>query len=375
MYYQTIHNRPIMEGLVSRTPEEAYRVIENVAVLRSFRACGGDSLPPVDIAEYGGSLADVGIEAVVVHKGLTSDSSRALWQDARTGSVVYEDGDVAVYRTHSQTATWGDRPRLLEGCIAVRPVSSERPVVPQGGVLEVPLEWWVGAKASEPHVLELTLVGSGGKLVVWHQYGLVVGTSLAAGERRVMSYPFEISPTVPPGNYHLWATLMPKRFESRPLLSQQLLAVELVEASPDSPVAAGMRPVGAVFGDRVVLQAYDVAVDAERQVARVSLDWQSLQDLDVDYKFFVHLYDATGDLVAQHDAMPRNWTYPTSRWQAGERVFDEVRLSLQGLAPGTYVLGLGMYVPRIGRRLAVTGQPSEMAQEDGRLFLTEIVVP
>jgi hypothetical protein len=360
---------------VSRTPDEAYRTIENVPVLRSFRACGGGSLPPVDIADYAGGLADLGIETVIVHKGLAGDLSRALWQDARTGSATYEGGDVVVYRTYSQTSPWVDRSRLLEGCIAVRSVSSARLTVPQGGVLEVPIEWWIGAKPSEPYVLELTLVDGRGELAVWHQYEPVAGNSFAGGERRVISYPFEIPPTVSPARYHLWATLRPKRFEARQLLSQQLHEVELVEVSVDSPVATGMRPVGAALGDRMVLQAYDVAVDAERRVARVSLEWQSLQAMDVDYKFFVHVYDATGNLVAQRDAMPRNWTYPTSEWQTGEHVFDEVRLSLEQLAPGTYVLGLGVYVPGVGTRLVVTGQPSEMAQEDGRLFLTEIVVP
>ena len=304
MYYQTIHNRPMVEGLVSRTPEEAYRVVENVAVLRSFRACGANSLPPVDVSEYGRSLADVGIEAVVIHEDFAGGPSRTLWQEAQNGPADYEDGDVVVHQTHSQTARAGDGPWLLEGCVAVRPVIPEFSTVPQGRVLEVPLEWWVGATPQEPYVLELTLAGSGGEIVAWHQYEFAVGTALTAGDRREVSYPFEIAPLISPGRYGLWATLRPTRPETRLLLSQQLLEVELVEASPDAPMAGRMRAAGAVFGNHLALQAYGVDVDAGRQVARLTLDWQCLQAMDVDYKFFVHVYDAVGNIVAQHDAMP-----------------------------------------------------------------------
>jgi len=71
---------------------------------------------------------------------------------------------------------------------------------------------------------------------------------------------------------------------------------------------------------------------------------------------FIHLLDATGQIVAQHDGQPRNGAYPTSVWDAGEVVADEHVLDLPADLPtGAYRLRVGWYLPGTGDRLPVAG--------------------
>jgi len=66
---------------------------------------------------------------------------------------------------------------------------------------------------------------------------------------------------------------------------------------------------------------------------------------------FVHLVDpATGQIIeradgstVQRDGIPRQESYPTSQWTAGEIITDPVSLSLAGVPAGNYQLSVGFY--------------------------------
>jgi hypothetical protein len=71
-----------------------------------------------------------------------------------------------------------------------------------------------------------------------------------------------------------------------------------------------------------------------------------------DLKSFVHLLDSSGRFVAGSDAIPSNWTRPTTGWLAGEYVADVHILALPGdLAPGEYHLETGLYDAESNQRL------------------------
>ena len=57
--------------------------------------------------------------------------------------------------------------------------------------------------------------------------------------------------------------------------------------------------------------------------------------------------------VAQDDAVPRRWAYPTTWWEADEVVSDEMILSLSDVPSGRYRLAVGVYDAESGERLAV----------------------
>jgi hypothetical protein len=140
----------------------------------------------------------------------------------------------------------------------------------------------------------------------------------------------------------------------------------------DAPAIS--HPQTASFGDEIRLLGYDV--QREGDVVTLVLWWQAATSPAHDYKRFVHLYDpATEAIVAQDDAMPRAWTYPTTWWAEGEVVSETVELDVSGRAdvgdradagavpPDEYRLGIGWYDPATSDRLPAidaAGQPQPL---------------
>lgn len=101
-------------------------------------------------------------------------------------------------------------------------------------------------------------------------------------------------------------------------------------------------PVEATFGQRIQLDGYRLEVGAES--LELTLLWEALRHEHKDFYHFVHLLDpVSGEILAQHDSMPQNNSYPTSQWITGEIVADWLRLGLSDLAPGRYWLQVGLY--------------------------------
>jgi hypothetical protein len=127
----------------------------------------------------------------------------------------------------------------------------------------------------------------------------------------------------------------------------------------------------AVFGTVLRLLGYDL--DQEDDQMTITLHWKALRRMDVAYKFFVHLVDPeNGQLVAQADVMPYNWTYPTFWWEADEVVSDEIGLSLADVSLGSYRLEIGIYDPDTGERLALA-DGRDPQQPTDRLVLPDLV--
>jgi len=102
------------------------------------------------------------------------------------------------------------------------------------------------------------------------------------------------------------------------------------------------------LGDQVKLLGYhlDEAFYQPADTITVTLYWLALQEMDEDYKVFVHLTDeGETRLIAQSDRWPVYNFSPTTRWQLGEIVWDrhEIQMPLDEL-PGTYRLATGMYL-------------------------------
>lgn len=88
----------------------------------------------------------------------------------------------------------------------------------------------------------------------------------------------------------------------------------------------------------------------------VTLVWQDIKTPTLDYKVFVHLLDAQGQIVAQNDSMPGNGELPTRGWLPREVITDVHLIPISAkLPPGVYHLELGLYNPRSGQRLLLSG--------------------
>jgi hypothetical protein len=88
----------------------------------------------------------------------------------------------------------------------------------------------------------------------------------------------------------------------------------------------------------------------------VPLVWRADAETPTDYRVFVHLVDDAGNIVAQSDAAPANWTRPTTGWLPGEYILDSHTLTLPAtLPPGALSLRVGLYDPDSGERLVSGG--------------------
>ncbi|MEZ4767844.1 MAG: glycosyltransferase family 39 protein [Caldilineales bacterium] len=112
-------------------------------------------------------------------------------------------------------------------------------------------------------------------------------------------------------------------------------------------------PQHAADGDwngQLVLAGYDVA--REPDAARLTLYWRVESAPPAPLKRFVHAVDASGQIVAQADAVPANGALPMPAWRAGEYVTDYVELPLSAGA-GVVRFCVGWYGPESGERLPV----------------------
>jgi hypothetical protein len=258
---------------------------------------------------------------VILHKDLVTSPSLDLWLDVRTTLPDYEDEYIAVFNTQTEALPSTRAPQLLEGCVGVRPLLPGLLSVFQGEIPEIPLEWIAGSSPEQNYILELQ------------------------------------------------ATLVSQEGEPEETLSADLMDIEVLER----PRSAYPPAVNATFGSDLRLHGYNL--ETKDNIVDILLYWQSLRPMEVDYKFFVHLYDMESEaLVAQEDVMPHNWAYPTTSWDVKEVVSDRITLSLEGVPPGTYTLGVGVYNPFTGERLPITDQPPYLIADGGSLVLPEDVI-
>ena len=107
--------------------------------------------------------------------------------------------------------------------------------------------------------------------------------------------------------------------------------------------------------------------DLEQQgpaVWRLALYWQAERVPEVDYTVFVHLIDAQGNLVGQHDGPPRDGAYPISWWLPGEIVVDQHTVSLSEPRSGPARLLVGMYDPATLIRLPARDGAGQRLPDD-----------
>jgi hypothetical protein len=128
-------------------------------------------------------------------------------------------------------------------------------------------------------------------------------------------------------------------------------------------------PADVVFGDAVRFLGHDIGGSTfwPGRTLIMHLYWEVLQTLNIDYRVYIHLRDADGQVLQAWDG-PVTRTddgnyYSTLVWQPGEIVVDWRRLKLDALntAEGEgYQLVIGIYDPLTQARLPVTvdGEPA-----------------
>jgi hypothetical protein len=158
------------------------------------------------------------------------------------------------------------------------------------------------------------------------------------------------------------------------------------------PIKIGQGPAGVTlenatpqvrlnqpFGDdpNLTLLGYDLTDETGRplpspvsgqsvQALKLKLYWRSESILTIDYTTFVHVRNEAGEIAAQKDQPPLQGAYPTSLWEPGEIIADEIIIPLPPGLSGVYTLAVGLYDLRTGVRLAVA------AERDNSLSLGQV---
>jgi hypothetical protein len=374
LYVQTLHERPIVGGHVSRPPADAHAFVESVPLLAAAQE--GPPAPDAlaDVSRQLEPLAEAGVRYVIVHKDRAGAEAVAEWRRWFGFRPAYEDDLLLAYRTEPVYGREFELARELVPGLGIVQATGSTDVGRASGLVEVSVLWGAAEPQHEDWLAELALVDGAGQRLQSAVFPLVDGWPTGewpAGALGRGRYALPVDPQLPTGSYALTLTLV--RADTGARVADSAVTV----AALDVPwrLHTFVRPpvqieTDAAFGDALKLLGYDLRPGDD--ALAVTLHWRALRRVGESYKFFVHLYDAgSGALAAQVDVVPRDWTYPTMMWQAEEVVSDAVRLPLSGVPAGRYRLAVGVYDPDTGERLPArsAGASSDV------LILQEIVLP
>ncbi|HCU80715.1 MAG TPA: hypothetical protein DGN60_06080 [Chloroflexi bacterium] len=98
------------------------------------------------------------------------------------------------------------------------------------------------------------------------------------------------------------------------------------------------------FGNDIVLRGHEFKNSIKRgEILDVKLLWQALGTPDRSLNVFVHLENANGVVVAQHDGVPVNWSRPTPGWLPEEYIVDTHSVLIENkVLPGHHNVYVGM---------------------------------
>jgi hypothetical protein len=351
LYAQTLHGRPTVEGNLARVPADAHSFIESVPVLSVARGSTPEGGELGDVTRQLEPLAEVGVRYVLIHKYRAGEDGVSRWREWFAFQPYYEDEYLVVFRT---TPHYGEDFQLateLGDGIGVMDTSVSTHEVGQGGSLDIQVLWGTRDAPRRDWTARLALVDSMGQVAQHEDFEPFPDWPTSAwGQdavvRRRLTLP--VDPYIPGGTYSMALGLVDsatgeRAGESIDLGQLDVQAMERVFEVPEVETKSE-----ATFGDDLRLLGY--SLHQENDQVKITLHWQTLQRMDEAYKFFVHLIDpATERLAAQADVMPYGWTYPTSWWEAGEIVSDEITLSLKDVPEGIYRLYVGVYSDDGGR--------------------------
>jgi hypothetical protein len=370
MFAQVTHQHPILQGKTARLPEATYAYLDSHPVLRSLRQSGEIDPTLTDVSRQLASLADDNVAYILLQKQEAEPDRLARWRRYLLTVPLFEDNLIAVFSTSPMAGQdFALAQELSPGIGPIEVITSTRCLDP-GGVLEIDVGWGTTGPLRQDFSLELSLTSSEGTTAESQVYPVSPDWPTHSWPANTVVwgyYPLPVSASLPSGVYEVKLTLVNAETGEREGRSVVAGEVRVPHARCTFPIPSDATSVNAVFGDALRLLGYRLRRDEDELM--ITLHWRSEQRMETDYKIFVHVFQqATDALVAQDDAMPKRWSYPTTFWGPGERVKDEIPVSLKGVPQGVYGIAVGVYDPQTMERLPlkdITGQ----VHAGGRLVL------
>lgn len=181
------------------------------------------------------------------------------------------------------------------------------------------------------------------------------------GMQRLLTYPWQLLIVAAP-----WLSLLAggavdriPGLEARPrwavVAGLVVLSVYPYLSPRFTQVEPGTQPVAILGENQVALVDAQVTGDIRPGgTLTVTLTWQALKPVELDYTVFVHVVGPDEQIRTQRDIQPQAGQRPTNTWAVGELIRDEHPLSIPADAPAVrYHIKLGLYDWRTGQRLRV----------------------
>ena len=227
--------------------------------------------------------------------------------------VVTPWRDATLYATPSLP----DRPVVaLSPALRMDGAHLDRARVFPGQTVYVSVAWRVtgdGAGSPAPQ-----LVLGQGRHVLAKAPSVVAFGEMPVGRPLLETFALPVPPAAVPGTAEV---ALESGFETVGLGDVEILGGEHAFEVPSFEVAvqAGVGRIATLLG---VDLAPGTVVTAGNPLT-LTLIWRAEAGAaDQDLKVFTHLVSGAGDVLAQHDGQPANWTRPTPGWLAGEIIRD-----------------------------------------------------
>jgi hypothetical protein len=135
------------------------------------------------------------------------------------------------------------------------------------------------------------------------------------------------------------------------------------------------NPVQINFGNQLALLGYDLNTRVARpgETISVTLTWQALAPMLVDYLVFMHLTGGDGTIIVKNDSFPYTSPKRTRRWTPGQ-VMTEVRaLVIPDYAQaGLYDIDMGIFSETLGDRLPIIAPDGHYVSEEMLLLQVRV---
>jgi 4-amino-4-deoxy-L-arabinose transferase-like glycosyltransferase len=239
---------------------------------------------------------------------------------------------------------------------SLRLLSAQLPAGPLrvGARLSLPLQWAVGGPLPG-FAARLKLAGPGGAFSVAQPLGPAWygNEQWQPGNVTRVLPGFDLPATMAPGSYRLTLEVAPPGEGTPAVLSADLGDITITDRERSFAVPADGQAIDAQWQEGVRLARYSLpekAAPGER--INVRLAWVAGRAASRNWKVFIHVRDATGNVPTQGDAYPGLGLAPATTWREGEVLVDDYPIELPtGLPAGEYEIALGLYDQPSDQRL------------------------
>ena len=285
------------------------------------------------------------------------DSIVDKWWFQRSYQPATTIGNITIYERNSPTLTLvGVTPKHLDDGITLWGFSAEAPTITPGQPYTLTID--VRVEDAPKHDYQLTTFLT--NFVTQERYAITTGAPYDGAYRPdrwqtgdELHIPVRLNPPndLPEGSYELGIIFYNTELERSlglketpeaeyPNLSYGPIATHII--TQDTLDEQRLEPNNIVWANDLTLQA--LGVHQSEQALITDFRWYTPNSFQSNYKLFVHLIDATGNIVAQVDAYPLDGRLPPLAWRPDTTVDDSHTIMIPPNLPnGVYDLRVGFY--------------------------------